>query len=411
MNDTVTHTHELSTAPLHGERVTFTGTLASMTHAQAHELVVQNGGEATGHISRQSTLLVVGEEGWPLEDDGKPSVKLQLAIQFAKEGHNLRTIKESEWLQLIGFETERDDIHHLYTPATISRLVGVSVHVVRGWERVGLIIPAKKVYRLPYFGFQEVTRARKLAELHNAGIDRNEIIGSLLNLRQLLHDADWPFDKFDILADGKHLLVRDDHSPIDPRSRQRMFEFEAEQSDAGPSDSGMKFLTVVFAQPEIGTEVERTATDWFIEGCRLAEDDHLDAAVAAFRESLATHPHDSESHFHLADCLYRLGKPNAALERYYAAVENDPNYLEAWTQIGCLLAEGNQCEQAIAAFDQALLLHDFAEAHIQKAEVLHQFHRTAEAIPHWEAYLELEFNGPWADVAKQRIADVESMQD
>lgn len=61
---------------LQGERVVFTGTLASMTHQKAWEFVEQHGGQAAQHVSRQTTLLVVGEEGWPLEADGSPSVNL-----------------------------------------------------------------------------------------------------------------------------------------------------------------------------------------------------------------------------------------------------------------------------------------------------------------------------------------------
>ncbi len=59
-----------SSLPLSGERVAFTGTLASMTHRQAAELVAQQGGAPPEHVSSKTTLLVVGEEGWPLEADG-----------------------------------------------------------------------------------------------------------------------------------------------------------------------------------------------------------------------------------------------------------------------------------------------------------------------------------------------------
>ncbi len=56
---------------LQGERVAFTGTLASMTHSQAHDVTTKYGGEAVTHVSGRTTMLVVGEEGWPLEDDGQ----------------------------------------------------------------------------------------------------------------------------------------------------------------------------------------------------------------------------------------------------------------------------------------------------------------------------------------------------
>ena len=75
-----------STPVLLGERVAFTGTLASMTHRQAMDLVEQQGGQAMQHVGQQTSILVVGEEGWPLELDGQPSV--QLGLSPSNGNHN-----------------------------------------------------------------------------------------------------------------------------------------------------------------------------------------------------------------------------------------------------------------------------------------------------------------------------------
>ena len=92
---------------LQGERVAFTGTLASMTHRQAQELAAEHGGESTTHISRHTTMLVVGEEGWPLDDDGHPSVRLQKAVEQMNLGTPLQILRESEWLRLLGLELQQ----------------------------------------------------------------------------------------------------------------------------------------------------------------------------------------------------------------------------------------------------------------------------------------------------------------
>ena len=49
-------------------------------------------------------------------------------------------------------------------------------------------------------------------------------------------------------------------------------------------------------------------------------------------------PGSPEINFHLAEALFRDGNQDGALERYYAAVEADHEYLESWTQIGCIHA-------------------------------------------------------------------------
>jgi len=49
--------------------LSFTGTLASMTHKQAMELAEQHGGSATHSVSKQTTMLT---NGWPSSYNGQP---------------------------------------------------------------------------------------------------------------------------------------------------------------------------------------------------------------------------------------------------------------------------------------------------------------------------------------------------
>ncbi|MDQ3331637.1 MAG: tetratricopeptide repeat protein, partial [Planctomycetota bacterium] len=152
------------------------------------------------------------------------------------------------------------------------------------------------------------------------------------------------------------------------------------------------------------SETAGSATDWFARGCSLLEDGDATGAVEAFRMALMLRPGDAECQFCLADALYRTGNAAAALERYYAVVETDRKYLEAWTQIGCLHAEREELDAAIASFRIALDLHpDYPDAHLHLAEALHASGRDGEAEPHWRQYLEFDRRGPWADLARQRL--------
>src|SRR5262249_29644553 len=51
--------------------VAFTGRLACMTRAEAFEVVRSHGGTPSQTVTRQTNVLVVGELGWPLLDDGR----------------------------------------------------------------------------------------------------------------------------------------------------------------------------------------------------------------------------------------------------------------------------------------------------------------------------------------------------
>jgi hypothetical protein len=69
---------ELDSAAL-SSTVAFTGRLACMTRAEAFEVVRSHGGTPSQTVTRQTHVLVVGELGWPLLDDGRPSNKLNRA--------------------------------------------------------------------------------------------------------------------------------------------------------------------------------------------------------------------------------------------------------------------------------------------------------------------------------------------
>lgn len=401
-----------SSPPLQGERVTFTGTLASMTHKQAHELTEEHGGQAQQHLGKHSTMVVVGEEGWPLEKDGKTSAKLQLAVEFINQGQPLRIVKESDWLRLIGLEQRERETQRLHTPAMLQQLLGVPVSLVRRWERLGLVRAVQRVFRLPYFDVQEVAGVRKLHELLIAGVSRSQIEASLQDLKALLPSAELPLSQLQILERDSRVVIRDDKGLLDPRSGQRLFDFEraveAPTAEAESSEGAADPDVIPFAS-ESSSVVDHsdwTAEDWLDQGCRLLEQDAPRDAIEAFRLALMDRPCDPELHFYLADALYRTNNPHGALERLHVAVEHDHDDLQAWTQIGCIQHELGDQQAALDAFDIALKAHPaYADAMYHKAAVLTSLGRVTEARTLWREYLNHDSRGPWAEVVRQQLAE------
>jgi len=379
---------------MQGERVSFTGTLASMTHEAAHALVEEHGGVATPHVTRNMTMLVVGEEGWPLEVDGKPSQKLQRVNQWREEGLDLHVVTEADWLHLVGLQKQRDEARRLHTAAALSKLMNVSVGTIRRWARMGLIRPVRRIHRLLYFDFQEVSGARRIAELVDAGVPQEEIQAGLESLRRVLPDVERPLAQLQVLSSGSHFLYRDAGGLVQPQTGQKFFEFEPE---------ALHDLTTLTLPTAEDSPVERTPEQWHREGCRLLDEGELTPAAEAFRLCLMEQ-HDPEVQFHLAEALYRLGNREGALERYYCAVEGDHSFIEAWTQLGCIHAELDQLESARDAFCIALDLHaDYADAHFHLADILSRLEEPAAAADHWRTYLKFDSRGPWADIARQRL--------
>lgn len=414
---------ELDSSPcLQGEKVAFTGILASMTHRQAYELVVENGGASSVHVSGKVTMLVVGEEGWPLDEEGKASVKVEQAVDLINSGVPLQILKESEWLRLLGLEHRERDVHRLFTPAMLQQKLDIPVGVVRRWERLGLIEPEQRVYRLPYFDFQEVAAVRRLQEMLKAGVPRDRIEQSLSGLRLLLPSVDRPLAQLEILARDSRIVFRDGNGLVEARTGQRMLDFDSERVDSLPrlfesenersAQAGLSDAPSTIPIPTFGVVTETTpanwnAEEWFDHGCGLLGDNGVTEAVEAFRMALMLCPDDAEIHFYLASALYRRGNVGGAMERYHVAVELDHEYIEAWTQLGCLRFETGDSEAAIEAFDIALTCHaDYSDAVYHKATVLSELGRNDEAVVLWKQYLDFDQEGPWATSVMERLEAV-----
>ncbi|MBC7327204.1 NAD-dependent DNA ligase LigA [bacterium] len=73
--------------PLAGQRIVFTGALRSMERSKAEEIVAKLGGIPSSSVSRNTTLVVVGEN---------PGSKYQRAIELG-----IKTINEEEFLEMI----------------------------------------------------------------------------------------------------------------------------------------------------------------------------------------------------------------------------------------------------------------------------------------------------------------------
>lgn len=460
---------------LSGQVVVFTGTLASMTHREAMDLVQQHGGRAMLAVTSHTTLLVVGEEGWAVEDDGRASQKLEQALRLACEGRRIRVVAESDWLQMLGLEERREDIRRACTPAMLSRLLNVPVRLIRRWERQGLIRPVRRVCRLPYFDYREVAGARRLAALQAEGISPKTLETSLLRLSHELGQSDRSLAQLNLLVQDERILVRDDRGVMIPRTGQRLLDFDSVDrprlaspavSDAtapaqppilpdsstanrmahdGTADHAPWLLpfsttgkTAPTSSASNGLVTERrmadwNAEEWFEEGCRLTEESEFDSAVNSFRNSLAlvgtemasllrgqsssglpasAFPDPADVNFHLADALYRRGDIDAAIERYHCAVESAPDFIEAWTQLGCLQTEIDDTGGAEVSFSTALSIHPAnPDALLHYAELLDRLgHRESDALSLWRQYLQHDRRGPWSDFARDRIAVLEQHQ-
>lgn len=390
---------------LQGERVAFVGRLAGMPRREAQRLVREQGGAALERADAGATLIVVGEQEllahWT--DSEGP---LDAATRAAAEAGKLEIISETQLWERLGLVEAEHDVRRLYTPAMLADLLGVSVAVIRRWHRKGLIVPAREVRKLPYFDFQEIATARRLAELLAAGWTPQAIEKKLGELLRFLPHIQRPLAQLSVIVEGKQLLLRQGDGLLEPGGQLR-FDFEA-PADAPPAELTLPAALRPAAEPETtSAEPElRTPDELLSLALELEDQGELDAAVETYRAVLVAAGPTAEVNFYLAEALYRLNDLPAARERYYAAIELDEDYVEARANLGCVLAETGQLDLAVAAFHGALKYHgEYPDAHYHLARTLEELGRDAEAQDHWRAFLALAPDSPWAEHARARLGE------
>jgi tetratricopeptide (TPR) repeat protein len=372
---------------LQNKRLAFVGKLASMSRREAGQLARRHGATILDRPDALTHLVVVGEDELPLSDDEGPEKWFDEPTRQAADKGELEIITETQLWHRLGLVEHEQDIHRLYTPAMLAELLGVSIAIIRRWHRRGLIVPVREVRRLPYFDFQEISAARRLADLLAAGVTPSAIEKKLNALAGYLPGVARPLAQLSVIVQGKQILLRQGDGLIEPGGQMR-FDFDAWESAAQPERA-----------------IPSTPEQMCSLAAELEEDGQLSAAAEMYRAAMAAGGSKAEICFIVAELLYRQGDLSGARERYYMAIELDEDFVEARANLGCVLAETSQRELAVAAFEGALRFHsDYADVHYHLARTLDELGQPGRAAEHWERFLTLAPDSPWADEAANRLA-------
>jgi len=382
---------ETSSQVLHAQRVAFVGKLASMARRDIAQLVRQHGATVVEKPDASVHLIVVGEEEFPLAEIQGQEDWFDEALQRQVEQGAIEVITETQLWQRLGLVEAEHEAHQLYTPAMLAELLGVSVAVIRRWHRRGLIVPVREVRRLPYFDFQEVATARRLAELLAAGVSPRAIEKQFESLARYVPGVTRPLAQLSVIVQGKKILLRQGDGLLEPGGQLR-FDFSAWEGAPTPQQ----------AVPTSSEQMCRLAAE-------LEEDGQLAAAAEMYRAAMAAAGPKAEICFQVAELLYRQGDLSGARERYYMAIELDEDYVEARANLGCVLAETGQRELAVAAFEGALRYHpDYADVRYHLARTLDEMQERAAAEEHWREFVLQAPDSPWAEEARSRLGTASS---
>jgi tetratricopeptide (TPR) repeat protein len=381
---------------LSGKRIGLAGKLGGMNRREASNLLRSFGAVIVELDSPRIDCVVIGAEESPLAE----RELLDRSLMDLAAAGQLEILNESELWQRLGLVDSERNVKTLYTPAMLADLLRVSVRVIRRWHRRGLIVPVRTLHKLPYFDFQEVATARRLAELVAAGASPQAIEHRLRELSAILPDVERPLAQLSVIVEGRHVLLRQGEGLIEPGGQLR-FDFSA-SDDAHSLDSLENSVLPFATRVDRDLEASRSGADagyddLLEEVFRLEEEGDLEGAIDMCHAILARDGMRADICFQLGELLYRDGQVQAARERYYAAIELDETFVEARTNLGCILAETGRHELAVAAFRGVLSLHeDYPDAHYNLALSLEAVGEHAAAAQHRARFSQLVPNSPWA---------------
>jgi tetratricopeptide (TPR) repeat protein len=344
--------------------VAFTGRLACMTRAEAFEVVRSHGGTPSQSVTRQTNVLVVGELGWPLLDDGRPSNKLSRAGSYG-----IPVVSERRFLEWIG-KAVPDSLNRTYSADQIAALSKLSINTIEELVRFGLLDP-----RGGLFGFRDLGGARQISKLFEHGIALSEIIRSVKEVRAWLPEADLSNLRL-------HPAI---HHTI-----------EIEQPEGRTDKQGQFVLPA--------TPSEENADALFEQAQAAEETGNIVEAERLYRLLMKCDPTDAAAPFNLGNMLRSNSRGVEAEAALRAATRADLMFAEAWYNLSDLLDEQGRSEAAIDCLRKALRAAPaYIDAIFNLALLLQRSNKHAEAAEYWRQYLANDAQSEWAARARRSL--------
>jgi tetratricopeptide (TPR) repeat protein len=350
---------------LEGGVIAFTGRFASMKRAEAFTLVIQHGGKPRQGVTKDTSVLIVGELGWPLQDDGRPSKSLTQA-----KCYGVPIVSERRFLELVG-KISLGNETKTYSLIDIAALSKLPADVVEQLSTFGLIEPRDGRY-----GFRDLAAARQVAQLLGSGIGLSVITRSLRDIRKWLPDA------------------RLSNLRLFPESSDKILVEQAR----GRTDSKGQFVLPV------GKPNRRDADDAFAQAQSTEEAGDFGTAEKLYRRVMKLDPKDPAAGLNLGNLLRNEQCTVEAEAAFRWAVKADPHFAPAWHNLADLLDEGGRLAEAADCERRALDADpEYADAMFNMALYLQRLGKHSEAVTWWTQYLERDRASAWAERAKRAL--------
>jgi tetratricopeptide (TPR) repeat protein len=274
-----------------------------------------------------------------------------------------------------------------YSRQDVLRILQISSRQLQGWERAGLIA------RQQSYSFNDLGQLRILHVLREEDVPVALIRHSIVAMKAVAGMAN-PLLEASVVRTGTRLAFRHHGAMVDPISRQLLFDFERLDQKA---------------QPSVGSEPSplrgsQDVQERFLAAVQAEEAGEKQRAIGIYTEIMKLNPSFAPSWINLGTIHFHLRQFDRAEELYRQATKIDPGYVLAFFDLGNVLDELQRPDESIAAYRQAVALAPrYADAHYNLALAYERKGEFRSALQHWQAYVRLDNDGPWAEHARGRI--------
>ena len=280
-----------------------------------------------------------------------------------------------------------------FTRQDVSKILKIKTGRLRYWERIGLVRPTLRSKGRPLDGFLDLVCLKTAKGLVNRGLSARKIQQSIRSLRAKLPEIDEHLYNKRFYVFGNRLLIGHRDCLIDGHSGQLFFRFDAETRPQEPAKS----------LPDVTGG--RTALDWFEEGLRYDWDKASHArALQAYLKAIEQDPDFTDAYVNVGTIYYNQGNL-AETQRYYGlALAVEPHHSRAHFNLGNVLDERDCREESVRSYRQALNSDpNFSAAHFNLAAVYEKLGQWDLAADHWKRYLQFDSGSEHALVARRRM--------
>jgi tetratricopeptide (TPR) repeat protein len=344
--------------------VSFTGRLACMSRAEAFAVVRQHGGTPNAGVTKRTKVLVVGELGWPLLDDGRPSNKLTQA-----NAYGIPIVSERRFLEWIGVAVP-NQVHTAYSTDQLAVLSKMSEGMVRELAQLGLLEE-----RDGRFGFRDLASARQIAKLLVDGVKLSEIIRSVNAIKKWMPNAG--LANVRLHADA-------------------LCDIQVEQPGGRTDKHGQFVLSV--------DQVRDDPDELFDRAHSAEQTGDVAEAERLYGLLMKSDPTDASAPFNLGNMLRAAGRTVEAESALRFATRANPTFAEAWYNLADLLDDQGRSEAAIECLRKALsAAPGYGDAIFNLALLLQRKSKYAEAAEYWRHYLVSDSQSEWASRARRSL--------